>query len=402
MADAYDVAVVGASAGGCTAARLYALAGARVALIEKRPDIDAYKTVCTHFLQAATMPTLERLGLREPLEAAGAVPNPIDVLTPIGLIEDPADHPVGLNIRRQTMDPLLRRMTVQTPGVDFMPGLTAVGLLGGERPAGVAARSKDGSVKDVLARLVVGADGRDSGVARLAGVQGRVRPHGRFFYWGYYRNLGWDHHPRSRMWLLDPDAAYVFPNEDGITLILVAPHKDRLAEFRADVDGSFERMVESLPGGPRLAGAERVGKLLGKLDLPNVLRPAARPGLAFVGDAALACDPLWGIGCGWAMQTADWLVQETAAALTGDDAALDSALERYRKVHLRRLALHHLTIADTSTGRRSNAFDRFVWRAAAGDRKVALAFARVGTRTRSPASIFRPDTLARAILANVR
>jgi flavin-dependent dehydrogenase len=297
---------------------------------------------------------------------------------------------------------MLRRMTADTPGVDFMPALTAVELLGGDRPSGVTVRGKDGAVRDVRARLVVAADGRDSGIARLAGVRGRVRPHGRFFYWGYFRNLGWDHHPRSRMWLLDPDAAYVFPNEDGITLVLLAPHKDRLHEFKSDLEGSFARMVASLPGGPRLEGAERVGKLLGKLDLPNVLRPAARPGLAFVGDAALACDPLWGIGCGWAMQTADWLVQETATALRGDDAELDAALDRYRKLHLRRLAPHHLTIADTASGRPVNGFDRFLWRAAARDRHVASAFAQVGTRTQSPASIFRPDTLARAILANVR
>ena len=44
----FDAVVVGASVAGCTAARLYAQRGARVALVEKRPDIDAYKTVCTH------------------------------------------------------------------------------------------------------------------------------------------------------------------------------------------------------------------------------------------------------------------------------------------------------------------------------------------------------------------
>ena len=44
----FDVAVVGASIAGCTAARMYAQHGARVALIERRPSLDAYKTVCTH------------------------------------------------------------------------------------------------------------------------------------------------------------------------------------------------------------------------------------------------------------------------------------------------------------------------------------------------------------------
>ena len=50
---AYDVAIVGASTAGCTAARLFGLRGARVALIERRPALDAYKTVCTHFIQSS-------------------------------------------------------------------------------------------------------------------------------------------------------------------------------------------------------------------------------------------------------------------------------------------------------------------------------------------------------------
>ena len=74
------------------------------------------------------------------------------------------------------------------------------------------------------------------------------------------------------------------------------------------------RYIAALPDAPDLSGATRESKLIGKLDLPNVSRPAARPGLAFVGDAALASDPLWGVGCGWAFQSAEWLVDETADA----------------------------------------------------------------------------------------
>ena len=59
----YDVAIVGASVAGCTAARLLAQRGARVALIEQRPGLDAYKTVCTHYIQSSATPTIERLGL---------------------------------------------------------------------------------------------------------------------------------------------------------------------------------------------------------------------------------------------------------------------------------------------------------------------------------------------------
>ena len=90
------------------------------------------------------------------------------------------------------------------------------------------------------------------------------------------------------------------------------------------------RLLGSLPDAPDISGATRESKLLGKLELPNSIRPAARPGLAFVGDAALAGDPFWGIGCGWAFQSGEWLADEAGPALAGA-GDLDAALERYRR-----------------------------------------------------------------------
>jgi 2-polyprenyl-6-methoxyphenol hydroxylase-like FAD-dependent oxidoreductase len=230
----------------------------------------------------------------------------------------------------------------------------------------------------------------------LAHVPGRVKPHGRFFYWSYWRGVR-PATTRSKMWLLDPDCAYTFPNEDDLTLILVGPHRDRLPEFRSDLEGAYHRMVSSLPDAPDLTAATRESKLLGKLELPNVLRPAARPGIAFIGDAALAADPLWGVGCGWAFQSADWLVEETAdAVITGGD--VDVALERYRRLHRRRLLPHYLMITDIASGRPINPMERRLYCAAARNRVVARAFEEVGSRRRSPARMLDPRLLARIAL----
>jgi flavin-dependent dehydrogenase len=468
--DRYDVAVVGASTAGCTAARLFGMRGARVALIERRPALDAYKTVCTHYVQSSATPTIEKLGLAPLLDARGAVRNGLAVWTRHGgWIVTEEDTPYGYSVTRRTLDPMLRQLAAETPGVDLMAGWSAVGLLGGDgrlgasvggaradaerangglgghgpiaatlgrgdraedglggdgpiaaplsggepadgglggharaggsvgggRPAGVEVEDRSGARRRVEARLVVAADGRGSQIARMAGVPGRVKPHGRFFYWSYWRGAK-PAGPRSRMWLLEPDVAYTFPNEDGLTLVLVAPHRDRLPEFRADLEGAYMRMIESLPDAPDLSEATRESKLIGKLDLPNVIRPAARPGLAFVGDAALASDPLWGVGCGWAFQSADWLVEETADAL-GDPTALDAALDRYRRVHRRRLGPHHAMIADLSTGRPPNAFERRAYRVAARDPAFLREFEAVGSRREPPWHIARPRTLARLL-----
>ncbi|HTZ86848.1 MAG TPA: NAD(P)/FAD-dependent oxidoreductase [Solirubrobacteraceae bacterium] len=391
----YDVAIVGASTAGCTAARFYAQRGARVALIERRPALDAYKTVCTHFIQSSATPTIERLGLAPLLERAGAVHNGVDVWTGTsGWINTARDAPYGFNITRRALDPMLRELAAQTPGVELLSGWTATGLLGNGRPEGVLIEDRNRTPREVRAKLVVAADGRESKVARWARVPGRVKPHGRFFYWGYWRGVR-PAGERSRMWLTDPDAAYTFPNEDGLTVVLVAPHRDRLPEFHADLHGAYRRMLNALPDGPDMREATLEGKLLGKLELPNVFRPAARPGVAFVGDAALAGDPLWGIGCGWAFQSAEWLVEQTADALDRGEQALDAALDRYRKLHRKRLLPHYMMISDLASGRPINALERRLYRAAARDEDVVRAFERIGSRNLPPSSILAPRLLAR-------
>jgi flavin-dependent dehydrogenase len=393
-AEHYDVAIVGASTAGCTAARLFAQRGARVALIERRPAIDSYKTVCTHYIQSSASPTIAKLGLTPLLEAEGAVHNSVDIWTqPSGWIVADGDAPHGYSITRRKLDPILRKLAAETPGVELIAGWTATGLLGNGRPAGVQIENRSHTRRDVRAKLVVAADGRDTKVARWARVPGRVKPHGRFFYWGYWSGMR-PATTRSRMWLLNPDAAYTFPNEDDLTIVLLAPHRDRLGEFHADLQGAYRRSINALPEGPDLSEAKLESKLLGKLDLPNVLRPAARPGVAFIGDTALAGDPLLGVGCGWAFQSADWLVEQTAGVLASAER-LDAALERYRKLHRRRLLAHFLMTSDIASGRRMTPVERALFRAAARDSVVRGAFEQVGSRVRSPTSMLAPRMLAR-------
>jgi menaquinone-9 beta-reductase len=393
----FDVVVVGASIAGCSAARLYALAGARVALIEQRPDPDAYKVVCTHQILSSAVPTIERLGLASLIEARGAVRTHAEAWSPYGgWMHFPTDVPYGYGVTRWTLDPILRELAAGTPGVELLPGWTVVGLLSDDGcPAGVRVETPHHEVRRIRARLVVGADGRGSTIARWANVPGRIRPHNRFYYFAYWRGL----RPvttRARLWFLDPDGAAAFPNEDDLTVVVAAPHRSRLGEFRSDPEGAYGRMVAALPDGPDLAGAERASKLIGKLEVPNVMRPAARPGVAFVGDAALATDPSFGVGCGWAFQSAEWLADHTCTALL-DGGELDGALERYRRTFRRRLGLEHWLIADMSSGRKLRANERTMFRAAAGDPVMARALEEVATRRRSSLRLLDPRLVLRRL-----
>jgi 2-polyprenyl-6-methoxyphenol hydroxylase-like FAD-dependent oxidoreductase len=366
-----------------------------VALIERRPDPDAYKVVCTHQILSSAVPTIERLGLASLIEARGAVRTHAEAWSPYGgWMHFPTDVPHGYGVTRWTLDPILRELTAGTPGVKFLPGLTVVGLLSADgRPAGVRVEAPSHQVRTIRARLVVGADGRGSTIARLARVPGRIRAHKRFYYFAYWRGL----RPvttQARLWFLDPDGAAAFPNEDDLTVVVAAPHRCRLGEFRADPEDAYRRMVAALPDGPDLARAERASKLIGKLEVPNVMRPAARPGVAFVGDAALATDPSFGVGCGWAFQSAEWLADHTRAALL-DGGDLDSALERYRRTFRRRLGLEHWLIADMSSGRKLRANERTMFRAAANDPITARALEEVATRRRSSLRLLDPRLVLR-------
>ena len=393
---AFDVAIVGGSIAGCTAARLYGLAGLRVALIEQRPDLGAYKVICTHAILSSAVPTMERVGIASLLDARGAVrTHPAAWSHHGGWMRLPTDVPHGYGVTRKMLDPLLRQLAAETPGVELISGSTAIGLTGSDgRPAGVEIENRDRGRQTIRAKLVVGADGRGSSIARLASVPGRVRPHNRFFYFAYWRGL-----PKTtlaRLWFAEPNGIAYFPNEDDITVVVAGMHKQHLPEFRADPERAYRAAVSSVPEAPPLDDAERVSKLLGKLDVPNVMRPAARPGIAFVGDAALATDPTMGVGCGWAFQTAEWLADHTTPALQGE-ADLDTALDRYRRTFRRRLGLHHWTIADLSTGRPLNANERMAFRAASRDEWVARKLEQVMTRRRSPLYLLGPVVNARTL-----
>jgi flavin-dependent dehydrogenase len=405
----YDVAIVGASIAGCTAATFLARAGAKVALLESHSDPQAYKRICTHLIQPSGSPTIERLGLRPAIEAAGAQPSGANIWTRYGWIcfdlkNLPApmrDHPAW-NIRRETFDPILRELAAETDGVELMLGHTVHALLrDGARVGGVVARERDGAEHELRAKLVVAADGRDSAIAKLVEQPTKLKPHRRFGYSAYYRDTPLRTGSGAQMWLLDPDIAYAFPTDGGLTLIACMPHKDRLPEFRGDPEAAIRRLFADLPEAPRLDPAKREGQVIGKLEMPNVIRQTTSPGLAFTGDAALAADPLWGVGCGWALQSAEWLAEAVAPALAGGEQAIDGALQTYAQRHREGLAAHEKFCSAFSTGRKFNPGEKLLFRAAARDEWLAERMALMGGRWITPQQMLTPATFARMVRVNL-
>ncbi len=365
----YDVIIVGASVAGCTAAMLFARQGLRVALLERHQDPNAYKVVCTHYLQPNAVPTLQRLGLAEEIEAAGAIRNGGQAWTRWGWLGAGArkdDSSYGYSIRREVLDPLLRRHAAATPGVDFKPGVTLRELIyHDKRIAGIRAEGPERQQLNLWAQLVVGADGRNSRTAALAGLPTQIKANNRFLYFAYFRNLSLVTGQRNQVWYLEPAVGYALPNDNGLTLVGCALPKSKLAEFKQDIQGNLVRFFDRLPNGPNLRAAEQVSEVIGVLDMSLISRRPSAPGLALIGDAALAPDPVWGQGIGWAIQAAEWLVQATTEAL-GEQRPerLDQALEQYRKQHQAAFGSRFVRDADFAQTRPFNFFERLMYSAA--------------------------------------
>src|SRR6185437_12753351 len=90
---------------------------------------------------------------------------------------------LGYNIQRRTLDPILRELAAGTPGVSYLPGNTIRNLV-----------QRDGTVEletvpagKMQARVVVGADGRNSAVAKLAGMEASSSDNCRFGSFRSYR-----------------------------------------------------------------------------------------------------------------------------------------------------------------------------------------------------------------------
>ena len=398
-----DVVVVGGSVAGCATATLLARRGVRVTLLEKASAPEHYKRMCTHFIVPGARPALRELGIDETLRDAGARPNHSHVHTRYGWYSTHAGgHEAGWNLTRRKFDPLLRELATAEPLVDFRTGAAVTDVVReGGRVCGVRARTRDGDEQTLRARVVVAADGRSSQIARLAGVPGRVLPHKRIGYFGYFEGLELETGVDSIIWFGDPDANYAFPNDDGLTVLAAFVGHEQLAAFRADPYAALVRSFDGLERRPAIEQGRLVGKVLGKVDMPNVRRPAARPGLAFVGDAAQASDPLWGVGLGFALISASLLARALGPALAGGTDA-DTALRRYRRDHARVLLGHHLMMSDYATGRPLNALERLLFSTATHHEPTAAMLGEIGGRTAPLQSIMRPDRLARAAAAAVR
>lgn len=320
----YDVIIVGARLAGAATAMLLARAGLKVLVIDRQPP--GADTLSTHAFMRGGVMLLSRWGALKPLLEAGT---PLVTMTtfhygdtelPIAIKPDAA-CPGLMAPRRTLLDPILVSLA-RAAGADmrYRTTLRELSFAADGRVVGIVAEDPSGTPLNFRARLVIGADGLGSSVARMA--QARELHRGRHAgaaVYGYFPDLG----NGGYHWLYrGKSAAGVIPTNDGLSAVFVQVPIARFDEaVRGDLEGTFRRELAEVS--PRLAG--RIGRPVPRLfafrGRPGYLRQAHGPGWALVGDAGFFRDPLTAHGMTDALRDAEGLA---AAVLRGAESDFDA------------------------------------------------------------------------------
>ena len=322
-----DVVVVGGRCAGSPLAVMLARRGLRVCVVDKSEFPS--ETLSTHVIQPSGVAILERHGMLDAIVAAGAVlVNRFTFVTDHARIDTGIDayefEAPALSMRRVTLDHLLVEAAVAA-GAEVRTGTRATGLIwDGDRVAGV--ETAQGPLR---ARLVVGADGRNSTVAGLVGApEYYVAPPGRLFAWAYFEDVR-EAEGRLRLGSLG-DLAYVAcPTDAGLYLAAVCPPMEEKDAFLSAREDNFETGLEAWPElFDLLAGAKRVGPIRVMGNWRGYFREATGPGWVLLGDAGHFKDPSPAQGMADALRHAERLADVVAAGL-GGEADLDEGLRRW-------------------------------------------------------------------------
>lgn len=332
----FDVIVVGGRAAGAATALLLAQQGLSTLVLEQgAPGAD---TLSTHALMRGGVLQLARWGLLGDIVAAGtpavrrATFTYADERVAIGIkptrIDDNRTDAIDALYapRRTVLDPVLVRAAAAAGATIHHRTSVKDLLTRNGRVVGVRATTDDGSTIELHSRLVVGADGIRSIVARRARAEYiRTGSHAMATSYGYWSDLDVD----GFEWVFRPNAcAGVIPTNGGQACVFASASPRRIGA------GGIGLITDIVA-----AGSSEIARRLGAATPPSgtrtwsghraYLRRAFGRGWALVGDAGYFKDPISAHGLTDALRDAELLARAIVEGID-DDAAMVAALGHYQ------------------------------------------------------------------------
>jgi 2-polyprenyl-6-methoxyphenol hydroxylase-like FAD-dependent oxidoreductase len=324
----YDAIVVGARCAGSSTAMLLARQGFKVLLVDRAPFPS--DTISTHILWPHGAEILARWGLLQPLAATGAPPICRSMTFDVGpfalrgAIPDANDGLGGFCPRRTVLDALLVDAATRS-GVEFRESFTVNGLvMADDAVVGLRGHENGARAVEERARIVIGADGVNSFVARAARApEYDVRPVAACCYYSYFRDVAQDD---IELYMRDHCAFGGAPTNDGLHLVMVNWPAADFPAVRADVEGHVWRTLEKAPDFlARVRDGRREERWYGTAGVPGYFRRPFGRGWALVGDAGYNRDPITAQGISDAFIDAERLAAALGAAVSGS-AGFDELL----------------------------------------------------------------------------
>ncbi len=305
--DRYDVVIVGAGIAGGALATMLARGGKQVLLLERT---EAYKDVVRgEWIAPWGIIDARKAGLSEVL--AGVSTHNLTYHVEYGEGIDP-DEAEGQKAKIADLMPgLPGPLAIGHPqtcqalfdaavagGATAVRGVGDIKVTGGDSPC--VSYTKDGQPHEAAARLVVGADGRNSQVRSQAGIQlHQDKPHHFFAGLLVEDANAWPEDVQSMGTDLDVQY-FVFPQGGGRHRLYLSYGLDQKTRFAGD--DSPRKFLDSFRL-PNVRGSEEIANstIAGPChSVPNQStwtdNPAAHPGILLIGDAAGFNDPIVGQG----------------------------------------------------------------------------------------------------------
>jgi 2-polyprenyl-6-methoxyphenol hydroxylase-like FAD-dependent oxidoreductase len=317
---------------------LLARRGYRVLLVDKATFPS--DTISTHIVWPHGAEFLDRWGLLDRLAATGCPPVALNMtfdlgpLTLRGGIVDTNSGRGGFCPRRTVLDKLMVDAAAES-GAEVREGFVVEELLrGGDRVVGLRGRTRNGASAEERARVVIGADGVHSFVARaVAAREYDTRPPIATYFYSYYSGFEAEDIEQH---IRDYYGVGCFPTHDGLTLIAGVWPSRFFQQIRSNVEGHVQKVCDSIPDvAGRLRRARREEKWLGTAGVPNYYRVPFGPGWALVGDAGQDKDPIQAQGISDAFIDSESLADALDAGLSGR-RPLDEALREHHEQRDRR------------------------------------------------------------------